>query len=638
MIKDIQTLEESLANSQNPLAKIEAMNALAYELQFNDLSRALSLVHEAEQLVIEHNLIKEVGYADTLCLLGYFNLRKGDLDTAVDKLFIALKLFRDHNHPEGQAKANGIIGLIFSQIGNFTEALSYQLEQLRLSEEYNLQHEQSLAFNGLGIIQNNTGNHQEALISYKKSIAIAEKNNDIRQKAISLSNCAYAAFYLDQFTEGIAYGEESILLSQQVGNKISESHARLEIAKILLKQNAYTDALRHLQINLELLSDSEYSYPLADTLITIGNLYNQWQKPEFAHPYLDRALNLSQQISSIIIRYRCHNALSQTYQQKGDFEKALQHYTDFHILKEQVTKQQANANLKAIELSHQIETVTQERLLLQEKNRELELAIAERQRAENEIKSYQESLEDLVEKRTQKLQRKNEELERFTYTVSHDLKSPLITIRGFLGLLKRDIADNNQEKIERNINRIDSAADRMLNLLENLLELSRIGHTTDTLVRVPLLAIILEAKDLVTGHIKEKNVTIKVENDLPVIYGDYQRLVELFQNLIDNGCKFMGEQPNPQITIGASEKTGGILCFVQDNGIGIEPKYHSKVFNLFERLDQSTNGTGVGLALVKRIVEYHNGRIWIQSEGKNQGTTFFFTLQTPTFSEFEEKV
>ena len=632
MNNDIQTLEEKLSRSSTPLAKIKVMNKLAYELQYYDLTRANQIANEAEQLAINNESDKSVEYAYTLCNLGYFNLRKGQIDTAINELFTALQIFQQENDLAGCAKVSGIIGLTFAQIGNFTEAIKYQLKQLEISQEQQLTHEESLAYNGLGIIQNNTDNHVEALAAHQKSASIAQSINDLRQKAIALSNCAYTAKYLNQFTEGLAFAKESIELSQRVGNKISESHARLEIAKIHIRLQEYANALPQLQTNLELLGNTNYTYPHTDTLIVMGQLYNQWQKPEFALPYLEQAITLSENIQSIIFLNRCHKELAQTYQLKGEFEAALEHYKIFHRLKEQILNQQTNSNLKAIELAFKIKASDQEKKLLLDKNNELEVAIKQKIEAEQEIKSYQDSLEELVEKRTEKLKRKNEELERFTYTVSHDLKSPLITIRGFIGLLERDIADNNEVKIKRNMTRIDAAAEKMLNLLENLLELSKIGHTADTLVRVPLLAIILEAKDLVTGPIKENNVTVIIENDLPNIYGDYQRLVELFQNLIENGCKFMGGQSTPTITIGASQQPDNtLLCFVRDNGIGIEPQYHSKVFNLFERLDQSTNGTGVGLALVKRIVDYHNGRIWIESEGKNKGATFYFTLQTPTF-------
>ena len=113
---------------------------------------------------------------------------------------------------------------------------------------------------------------------------------------------------------------------------------------------------------------------------------------------------------------------------------------------------------------------------------------------------------------------------------------------------------------------------------------------------------------------------------MPTIYGDRLRLIEVMQNLIDNAVKFVGQQPNPRIEIGAISKETEILCFVRDNGVGIKPQYHETVFGLFDRLDPSIEGTGIGLALVKQIIEIHNGTIWVESAGDGNGATFYFTL------------
>jgi signal transduction histidine kinase len=121
---------------------------------------------------------------------------------------------------------------------------------------------------------------------------------------------------------------------------------------------------------------------------------------------------------------------------------------------------------------------------------------------------------------------------------------------------------------------------------------------------------------------------VQVAAGLPTVYGDRTRLVEVIQNLVDNAVKFMGAQPQPRIDIGqaGTDDAGKPILFVQDNGSGIDPKYHDTVFGLFSKLDAKSEGTGVGLALVKRIVEVHGGRIWVESEGAGRGAAFFFTL------------
>jgi signal transduction histidine kinase len=135
-----------------------------------------------------------------------------------------------------------------------------------------------------------------------------------------------------------------------------------------------------------------------------------------------------------------------------------------------------------------------------------------------------------------------------------------------------------------------------------------------------------EALLLVSGLLEEQKTQVVVMPDLPMVYGDRSRLIEMLQNLIDNAAKFMGNQPEPCIQIGAVLEGEETRFFVRDNGIGIEPSFQERIFGLFERLDTTTDGTGIGLAVVKRIVEVHNGRIWAESAGKEKGSTFYFTL------------
>jgi GAF domain-containing protein len=238
------------------------------------------------------------------------------------------------------------------------------------------------------------------------------------------------------------------------------------------------------------------------------------------------------------------------------------------------------------------------------------------------------------------LEAKNAELERFTYTVSHDLKSPLITIRGFLGYLEKDARAGNWERLDADTARIIEATDKMQRLLNELLELSRIGRLMNSPEAVPYATITQEALQLTQGRIEARGVRIDIQPELPVVQGDHVRLVEVIQNLIDNACKFMGDQPEPKITIGwrGPDRDGKPILFVQDNGIGIDPQYHAKVFGLFNKLDVQTEGTGIGLALVKRIVEVHGGRIWVESAGVNCGSTFLFTLPGPPFDLVDQSV
>jgi PAS domain S-box-containing protein len=224
------------------------------------------------------------------------------------------------------------------------------------------------------------------------------------------------------------------------------------------------------------------------------------------------------------------------------------------------------------------------------------------------------------------LESKNTELERFTYTVSHDLKSPLVTITGFLGYLEKDALAGNQEKVKNTIERITSAAHKMQDLLNGLLELSRIGRIINALEHIPFEEIVQEALERVRGCLDAQKARVSIQGNLPVVYGDRVRLVEVMQNLIDNSAKYAKPRSTPCIEIGTKEDNGRqTIFFVRDNGIGIDKQFHERIFGLFNKLDPNMEGTGIGLTLVRRIIEVHGGHIWVESE-LGEGATFYFTL------------
>jgi signal transduction histidine kinase len=163
-------------------------------------------------------------------------------------------------------------------------------------------------------------------------------------------------------------------------------------------------------------------------------------------------------------------------------------------------------------------------------------------------------------------------------------------------------------------------------MIEELLKLSRAGLVIGEEKEVSLGDIARQAIELVTAQIKKHRIKVEISPDLPVVRGDPVRLREVFQNLVENAAKFMGDQPAPHIEIGVRNDTSEPVFYVRDNGMGIETEYHSRIFDIFEQLDQEFDGSGVGLALVKRIVEKHGGRIWAESEGAGKGASFCFTL------------
>jgi signal transduction histidine kinase len=219
-----------------------------------------------------------------------------------------------------------------------------------------------------------------------------------------------------------------------------------------------------------------------------------------------------------------------------------------------------------------------------------------------------------------------EELEQAIHALAAQLKAPIVSIRGFLGFIEREMNEGNIERAQADLKRVGGAADRMYLMINGLLEFARVGHMTNPPEDVPFEEIALAGLNNVETAIRERNIQVHVHPNLPTVRVDLTRLTEVIQNLVENAIKYIGDQPEPKIAIGVRSEKDETIFFVSDNGMGIDPEYHERVFNLFEKLDPQSQGTGIGLALVKRIIETHGGRVWVESEGAGKGSTFCFTL------------
>ncbi|MFH1338398.1 MAG: ATP-binding protein [Candidatus Omnitrophota bacterium] len=241
--------------------------------------------------------------------------------------------------------------------------------------------------------------------------------------------------------------------------------------------------------------------------------------------------------------------------------------------------------------------------------------ISERKKAEEELKDYTEQIETA-----------NKELDDFTYIVSHDLKEPLRSMNAFSKFIEDDYKTKLDEEGRNYIKRIRANAARMQALIEDLLEISRIERRKSPYEEVQAEEIINEVKLILEYSIKQKNAEIIIRNELPRIFCDPVRIAEVFVNLISNAIKF-NDKPDPRIEIGSSPEGIYHRFYVKDNGPGIEKQYFEKIFEIFQRLGkrEEYEGTGAGLTIVKKIVEMHGGRAWVESE-VGGGCVFYFTI------------
>jgi len=292
-----------------------------------------------------------------------------------------------------------------------------------------------------------------------------------------------------------------------------------------------------------------------------------------------------------------------------------------------------NSN-RRLQANKQIEDLTIEIGHLQTELKAQADALVQAQRANKQLKT---TFDTRVKERTQQLEEKNytlrqahtelakqkSELEQYAYAISHELKTPLVSIGGFLGFLSKDIAQ--PERAEMDVKHIKAAHRQMSTALDNLLLFMRIGQKALEKESLPIDELIHDLwKQL--KHPDKVRIHFEVMPDMPKVAGNADYLAEALKQLLDNAIKYAAQVEAPAIKVGYLQKEGLGAFFIRDNGPGIPSQYQKKIFVLFERLQQQVPGTGIGLTLAQRIIEWHGGQIWVQST-EGQGATFYFSLQ-----------
>jgi light-regulated signal transduction histidine kinase (bacteriophytochrome) len=236
------------------------------------------------------------------------------------------------------------------------------------------------------------------------------------------------------------------------------------------------------------------------------------------------------------------------------------------------------------------------------------------------------SLYDDTVAKAVELRQRNRELDDFAYVVSHDLKEPLIAIEGYSKILLSDFRQALDSTGTGHLEAVVQSAARMKNMIEDLLTLSRVGRVGGVLRRISVKEVLKEVLEDTEFILRERHATVELPAELPEVVYTRTELGIVFRNLIVNGVKFNSRQ-DPRVVVGVREDPGVFVFSVQDNGIGIEEKDFERVFEVFRRLHlrEEYPGTGAGLTIVRKIVEAHGGKVWLESES-GKGSTFFFTV------------
>lgn len=246
-----------------------------------------------------------------------------------------------------------------------------------------------------------------------------------------------------------------------------------------------------------------------------------------------------------------------------------------------------------------------------------------------EAKAVVEQKKDELEEQKKLLEKANQELDSFVYTVSHDLRAPLRAISSFSSFLEEDYKDKIDAQGKDHLSEVRKGAERMSRLIDDLLKLSRISRIKNPYEDVNIQELINSAIERIKFDIEQYKVDLSIQKDIPTVRCDRIKMTEAFLNLINNAIKFSSKnnKENPKVEIGYEDRNELHQFFVKDNGIGIDSKYHKQIFGIFQRLhtEKEYEGTGAGLSIVERIIDGHGGKIWVESE-VGRGATFYFTI------------
>jgi signal transduction histidine kinase len=263
---------------------------------------------------------------------------------------------------------------------------------------------------------------------------------------------------------------------------------------------------------------------------------------------------------------------------------------------------------------------------LEEKNRELQKALGDLQVAHRAIVEFNRGLESRVEQRTTELQTANRELESFSSSVSHDLRAPLRAVGGFAAILRRDHAAAIAPDATRLLERIENNVRGMQMLIDNLLEFARLGRKAMSMQRLNFAQLARESLDELAHEQQGRHVEIVI-GEIPPCNGDRMLMKQVLTNLLSNALKYTRKREVSRIEVGSERRGGRDILYVRDNGVGFNMRYAGKLFEMFQRLHPQSefSGSGIGLAIVKRVIEKHGGQVWAEAKPE-KGATFYIAL------------
>lgn len=585
-----------------------------YRQRIDDLlkesEKALSVSYDEAILLVQEafNFVDETTDDERKCRLNYslsrIHFLKGNYTLALEYAKNGVEICTNNFtiSPLLRHKTFNLTGVIYQEQVEVVSATAHFMKAVEALKGLEKEYKREIAgvYMNMAILACHNKNYTESL----EALGEATKYMEELDFHLGMFRCyhTYGNVYneLNDLDNAELFYRKSLKIVQKLDNPLGLANTYSNLSSVAEKRDDFDKALRLVRKSLTINQKLNSAAVIAVGYRRIGIIYFKSGQVDKGIEFLEKSYNLSTELGSSKEALTALNSLADACAKAGRFELAYDYRTRQNELKNTMFSEEKARVLSEMQVHNQLERKQRETAILKE--------------SEERIREYADKLEE-----------SNQELERFARVASHDMKEPLRMIKSYLSLIKRKVDKIGDQDLNEYMFFAIDGADRMQTLITEILKLAAVQSKSHKMSEVDMNDVVFMAKNNLRQVIAERNVTVTVDADLPMIEGNMSLLTQLFQNLIANGIKYnRSEEPRIDIKIEETENTYQFQ--VTDNGIGIEEAYFDQVFEMLTRLHNRTEfeGTGIGLATCKRIVERHKGKIWVTSEyGKGSNFQFY---------------